>query len=130
MWNDLFKRAKLNIPYIIIGLIVFAKGWIFFCERNFFFFPPQWTWLMNNVLFDGLMMLAGLGLVVFSLVPYKSNKLLGFLLGIIAAMLVIIICIEWEHVIFVNQIKLKENIASNLFIVATIIWDARHLDKR
>ena len=85
---------------------------------------------MNNALFDGLMMLAGLGLVLFSLTPYKSNKLLGFLLSLIAAMLVIIICIEWEHVIFVNQIKLKENIASNLFIVATIIWDARHLDKR
>lgn len=130
MWKDLKNRAKLNIVYILIGLLVFVKGWVFFRERNFFFFPPQWTWLMNNALFDGLMMATGLGLIILALVPYQNNKLLGILLSLIAAMLVIIICIEWEHVIFASQIKLEENIASNLFIVAAIVWTARHLDKR
>lgn len=130
MWNDLKKRAEYNIPYILIGLLIVAKGYIFFTERNFFFYPPKWTWLMNNALFDVVMILAGLALIVFSLIPYQNNKLLGFLLSLIAFMLAILICLELEHVIFVSQIKLKDNIASDLFTIGTIIWTARHLDKR
>lgn len=130
MINDLKERIKNNIIYILIGFLTFIKGYIFFNERTFFFYPPQWTWLMNNAFFDGLMMLVGIALIIFAMIPYKNNKLLGFLLSLIAFIFVIIICIEWEHVAFAGQIKLKENIASNLFTIGTIFWAARYLDKR
>lgn len=126
----MFGRIKNNLIYLLIGLLAFGKGLIFFEERQFFFFPPQWTWLMNNAIFDSLMMLSGLALIIYTLIPYKSDRVLGIILALVAFCFVIIVGIEWEHVVFASQIKLKENIASNLFTIGIIFWTARHCDKR
>ena len=85
---------------------------------------------MNSTYFDGLMMLVGLALVIYSVIPYRNDVLLGCILGAIVFIFVVIVGIEWEHVQFAGQIKLKENIASNLLTIGTVFWVARHWDKR
>lgn len=130
MLKDFVERIKNNSIYIIIGLFTFWKGYIFFTERTFFFYPPQWTWLMNNAYFDCCMMLAGLALVIYSVIPYRNDVLLGCILGTIVFIFAVIVGIEWEHVRFAGQIKLKENITSNLLTIGTVFWVAHHWDKR
>ena len=85
---------------------------------------------MNNAYFDCFMMLAGLALVIYSVIPYRSDVLLGCILGTIVFIFAVIVGIEWEHVRFAGQIKLKENITSNLLTIGTVFWVAHHWDKR
>lgn len=123
------KRLKHNVLYILIGILAIARGLIFYTERQFFFYPPQFTWLMNSPWFDGAMILSGTILIIYIIQPKECNLLLGILLGIIAGLLVLVAIIEIEHLIFAGQVKLAQNIASNLFIVAIIMWVARHRSK-
>lgn len=128
--NKLLERIKHNDIYLLIGLLAIARGLIFYQERSFFFYPPQFTWLMNNKYFYIALMIAGALLIAYVLSDFYVNKILGTLLGVIAGILVVIVCIEIEHITGAYQIKLEQNVASNIFIICIILWTARHCSKR
>lgn len=84
---------------------------------------------MNATWFDLAIVLFGLILVVYVVIPYNNNALTGFLLAVIASLISLVTIIELEHYIFADAIKLAQNVASNLFIIGIILWTARHRSK-
>ncbi|MBU5980028.1 hypothetical protein EFP68_01250 [Lactobacillus helveticus] len=106
-----------------------AKGLIFYQERQFFYYPPQFSYLMNSPWFDLMIVAFGLVLVIYALIPYKNNALTGILLAVIASLIGLVTIIELEHYVFAGAIKLAQNIVSNLFIICVILWTARHHSK-
>lgn len=127
---NLHHQVKNNILYLIISALIFSKGLGFYLNRRFFFYPPQFAWLMNNVYLDYCMMLAGVVLFLYVCSQYSNNRVLGILLALITAMLAIITCIEIEHVIFAGEIEFVQNAISNTAIIGFILWTARHYSKR
>ncbi|MBW0437295.1 hypothetical protein KDZ21_03460 [Lactobacillus crispatus] len=128
--RQLLQRLNNNSLYVIISLLIFGKGLGFCLNRKFFFYPPQFAWLMNNVFLDYSMMIAGIGLLVYVCLPSNNNFVLGVLLAIITVLLAIITCIEIEHVIFAGEIEFVQNAISNSAIIGFILWTARHYSKR
>lgn len=128
--RQLLQRLNNNSLYVIISLLIFGKGLGFYLNRKFFFYPPQFAWLMNNVFLDYSMMIAGIGLLVYVCLPSNNNFVLGVLLAIITVLLAIITCIEIEHVIFAGEIEFVQNAISNSAIIGFILWTARHYSKR
>lgn len=128
--SKLYNQVKNNNLYLIIGTLIFLKGLGFCLNRKFFFYPPQFAWLMNNVFLDYSMMIAGIGLLVYVCLPSNNNFVLGVLLAIITVLLAIITCIEIEHVIFAGEIEFVQNAISNSAIIGFILWTARHYSKR
>lgn len=126
----MLERIKQNSLYIIIGMLAIFRGLIFYEERQFFFYPPEFSWLMNSPWFDLTITLSGILLIAYVLSAWNNNKVLGILLGLIAALIALVAIIELEHFLLAGQIKLAQNIASNLFIIAIIMWTARHCSKR
>lgn len=128
--KTVLHQLKTNSLYVIISLIIFGKGLGFYLNRTFFFYPPNFAWLMNNVYLDFLMMLMGLILLWYVCSRVNNNRLLGIILGVIVALFTGITCIEVEHVIFAHQMEFVQNAASNMGIIAFIMWTARHYSKR
>lgn len=128
--NQLYQQVKNNILYLIISVLIFSKGLGFYLNRRFFFYPPQFAWLMNNVYLDYAMMIVGVALLVYVCQPSSNNFILGVLLAIITVLLAIITCIEIEHVIFAGEIEFVQNAISNSAIIGFILWTARHYSKR
>lgn len=129
MMNTLRHSLKHNQLYLLIGLLAIARGLIFYQERQFFYYPPQFSWLMNSPWFDLTIVAFGLFLVIYVLIPYKNNALTGILLAVIASLIGLVAIIEIEHYIFAGAIKLAQNAVSNLFIICVILWTARHRSK-
>lgn len=127
--HQLIYRIKHNTLYIIIGLVIFAKGLCFHLEPPFWFYPPNFKDLMNSPYFNVIMMFFGTALVVYCFAPYCNRKLTGFLLGVIAGCIAIIIFLELEHSYFAGQFKLNQNVINNIGYLATILWAARHRRK-
>lgn len=128
--KQLVYRLKANSLYILIGILAVVRGQIFYEERQFFFYPPEFSWLMNSPWFDLAMVVSGILLIAYALSSMKSNFILGVLMAIIAGLIGLVAIIELEHCVFAGQIKLAQNVASNLFIIAVIMWTARHRSKR
>lgn len=128
--KNLAYRVKHNSLYIIIGLLAIARGLIFYDERQFFFYPPVISWLMNSPIFDLAISFSGLALIIFVLSKSHNNKVLGWLMGIVVGLFGLVAIIELEHCIFAGQIKLAQNVVSNLFVIGVILWTARHRSKR
>lgn len=84
---------------------------------------------MNATWFDLAIVLFGLILVIYILIPYKNNALTGVLLAAIASLIGLVAIIELEHYIFAGAIKLAQNVVSNFFIICVILWTARHRSK-
>lgn len=130
MLHQLLNRLKANSLYAVIGFMIFSKGLGFYLNRRFFFYPPKFAWLMNNVFLDYSMMIVGIALLLYIFLKYDNNKVLGILLGVITAFLAVITTIEIEHVIFAGEIEFVQNAISNSTIIGFILWTARHYSKR
>lgn len=128
--NHLYQQAKNNILYLIISVLIFSKGLGFYLNRRFFFYPPQFAWLMNNVYLDYGMMLSGIVLLIYVCSRYNNNRLLGIVFALITAMLAIITCIEIEHIIFAGEIEFIQNAISDTATIGFILWTARNYSKR
>lgn len=128
--NQLLHQLRANTPYLIISLMIFFKGLGFCLNRRFFFYPPNFVWLMNNVFLDYSMMVAGVALLVYICSRYNNNRVLGVILGVITALIAIITSIEIEHVVFAGEIEFIQNAVSNTAIIWFILWTARHFSKR
>lgn len=123
--SKLKQRLKANFVFIAIGLTIAGKGLSFMLARQFFTWPPQYSWLLNDARIDIFALIAGLGLVVYSLSSSHNRQLQGVLLGCCTAYICFITIMEVCHIIFVGQTRLLTTVVGNLFFIAIILYTAR-----
>lgn len=128
--KKIIKRLRVNMPYVIIGSSESLKGLLLLTQRKFFFYPPSWTWLMDNPIFDGLMAILGALLIAYIISPSNRNKVLGLLLGSIASTQAIVTSLELEHIFFAGRIVFWADVLNEVISLAWIFWTARHFSKR
>lgn len=126
--KQLLIRCRANALYIYIALWSLFKGVAFMLRlKPPFYYPPEFKSLMNAQGFHWLFVIAGLALLIYSLVPYSKRKLTGLLVGIVAGIDTILCLIELEHLYFMGDFG--TSIVSNLFILVIIFWTSAHCRK-
>ena len=105
MLKQLFHNLKYNAWYVIIGAVTTAIGYDLLTNEHFFFWPPQYSSLMNDDRFDVITLCIGLGLIIYSAVGKHTNRIISMLLGLAAANYTIIAVILWMHMQFAGQYK-------------------------
>ncbi|MCH3904133.1 MAG: hypothetical protein LKE17_00050 [Lactobacillus sp.] len=129
--SQLLANCKKNQLYIIIGLAVAANGgclWIdkLLAKHGYFFWPPQWAWLMNDDGFDAIAVIAGVGLIIYALMNAHNNAVSGILLGTCAAFMTLVALVELGHALFAGQFRMLNTIIGDVFIVLIILYTARN----
>ena len=119
--NLLIKNSK----YANLGLAMLLMGADLWLEPNYFFWPPQYASLMNDNGVDGIAVIVGIGLLVYAGMDIHDNYVVGILLGISAAFVTTITCVEIMHMIFAGQLRMGIPAILGLYIVFNILQIAR-----
>ncbi|TSO25279.1 hypothetical protein FOD82_08550 [Lactobacillus sp. LL6] len=119
--NLLTKNSK----YTNLGLAMLLMGLDLWSEPDYFFWPPQYAFLMNDNGIDGIAVIVGIGLLVYAGMNIHDNQVAGILLGISAAFVTMITGIEIMHMIFAGQLRMGIPAILGFYMVLNILQIAR-----
>lgn len=103
--KQLLHNLRGNEWYVIIGAVTTAIGYNLLTNEHFFFWPPQYSSLMNDDRLDAITLCIGLGLIIYSAVGKHVNSVISVLLGLATANYTVIAVILWIHMQFAGQCK-------------------------
>lgn len=116
---------RLNSWYSIIGFLVTAVGIALWSNEHYFFWPPQYTSLMNDDRIDAIATLVGIGLIIYALTGMHNNWIIGVLLGIAASFITIIAVAFYIHTFLAGYSKMTLPLIFAVIFVWIILKVAR-----
>ena len=119
--KQLLYNLKHNDWYVIIGAVTIAIGYSLLTNEHFFFWPPQYSSLMNDDRLDVITLCIGLGLIIYSIIGKHINGVISVLLGLAAANYTVIAVILWMHMQFAGQYKFNVPLALCVGFILVIL---------
>lgn len=129
-WTNLHSnpfRLVLAILQLLISIWVIGIGLFLFSDQHYFFWPPEWSYIENDVRIDTFIVLVGLALFLCTLFCVKSRKVIAILLifcgGISLSMATLLVL----HVIMSHYWVMGLNIIDDLILFCLILLVAHYL---
>lgn len=97
MWRRLLNNINENHDQTIAGGTILAIGIALLRDRNYFYWPPEWTLFMNDKKLDLAIILLGLLITVDSMFRKKRRVWRMFILILGAWSLWFLIGLQLEH---------------------------------
>lgn len=116
--------------YTLIGLVMAVCGVDLLTNEHYFFWPPQFVSLMNDDRIDVIVIIVGVGLILYAMFGIHSNAIISILLGLAAAIGALIAFAFYIHMVYARQAMLSIPLVLALFFVAVVLKVALNRNTR
>ena len=106
MWHRLLSNINDNHDQTLAGAAIAAIGTALLCDRNYFFWPPEWTLFMNDKRLDLAIILLGLLITVDSMLIKRHRGWRMFILIVGAWTMWCLIGIQLGHAIGAGEFRM------------------------
>lgn len=120
------KLSRWN--FIKTGLLISALAICFLIDRNYFFYPPSLAPAWNNVCFDIVGLLAGVDLILCSVLDIHIDLLVKLGLGVSVAFLTVLLVAESFHIIGADYFRFHPVIVFEIYTIINLMQIAYEYD--
>ena len=106
MWHRLLSNINENHDQTIAGGTILAIGITLLLDRNYFFWPPEWTLFMNDKRLDLAIILLGLLITIDSMLKKRHRGWRMFILILGAWTLWFLIGLQLGHAFGVGEFRM------------------------
>ncbi|MBD5430886.1 MAG: hypothetical protein HDR41_00200 [Lactobacillus sp.] len=121
MLRKLLHNLNTHFWDALIGLGIAIIGVDLWTNEHYFFWPPQYTTLMNDDRIDAMAVLIGVGLIIYALIGKNNNTILGIFLGLSVAFMTLIAIAFWIHMTFARQSMLSIPLTLAIVFIIAIL---------
>lgn len=134
----LHQLLKLNHPhkfsslnrwnFIKTGLLIVSLAVCFIVDRTYFFYPPSLAPAWNNVWFDTVGLLAGVDLILCSVLDIHIDLLVKLGLGVSVAFLTVLLVAESFHIVGAGYFRFHPAIIFEIYAIINLMQIAYEYD--
>lgn len=120
----ILQLINSKFDQFLAGLSVAVIGIFLLVDRQYFFYPPEWSSLMNDMRLDVIVLVAGIGMVVCGLMKNRIRWLTVIFFVLAGAAVLALASIQLMHVLYAGQFRMAHTIIGDVIIFALIIHAA------
>lgn len=120
-------KLVLTILQGLISLWVTGIGLFLFSDQHYFFWPPDWSNIENNIRIDTFIVLVGLVLFLCTVFGIKNRKLIATLLVCSGATSLSMATLSLLHVIMSSYWIMGLNVIGELILFSLVLLVAHYL---
>lgn len=124
--SDPFKMV-LAVLQTLISIWIAGIGLFLFNDQHYFFWPPNWSNIENDIRIDTFIVLVGLALFLCTIFGVKSRKVIATLLVCCGAISFSIATLSLLHVIMSNYWVMGLNVIGEIILFILILLVAHYL---
>lgn len=124
--SDPFKLV-LTVLQTLISLWIAGIGIFLYNDQHYFFWPPDWSNIENDVRIDAFIVLVGLVLFLCTIFRVKNRKIIATLLVCCGAISFSIATLSLLHVITSNYWVMGLNVIGETILFILILLVAHYL---
>lgn len=117
----------LTILQGLISIWVVGIGLFLFSDQHYFFWPPSWSNIENDVRIDTFIVLVGLVLFLCTILGVKNRKVIATLLICCGAISLSMATLSILHVIMSNYWIMGLNVIGELILFSLVLLVAHYL---
>ena len=123
------KFSPLNRwNFIKTGLLIVSLAVCFIVDRTYFFYPPSLAPAWNNVWFDTVGLLAGVDLILCSVLDIHIDLLVKLGLGVSVAFLTVLLVAESFHIVGAGYFRFHPAIIFEIYAIINLMQIAYEYD--
>lgn len=116
MWRRLLNNINNNFEQALAGASIIAIGASLLFDRNYFFWPPEWTLFMNDKRLDLVILCLGLLIIIDSMFEKKHRGWRMFLLIVGMWTMWFLIAIQLAHAIGAGEFRMAHTVIGDAVI--------------
>lgn len=124
--SDPFKMV-LAVLQTLISIWIAGIGLFLFNNQHYFFWPPNWSNIENDVRIDTFIVLVGLVLFLCTIFGIKNRKIIATLLVFCGAISLSMATLSLLHVIMSNYWVMGLNVIGEIILFILILIVAHYL---
>lgn len=120
-------KLVLTILQGLISLWVTGIGLFLFSDQHYFFWPPDWSNIENDIRIDTFIVLVGLVLFLCTIFGVKNRKIIATLLICSGAISLSMATLSLLHVVMSNYWVMGLNVIGELILFSLVLLVAHYL---
>lgn len=120
-------KLVLTILQGLISLWVTGIGCFLFSDQHYFFWPPDWSNIENDIRIDTFVVLVGLVLFLCTIFGIKNRKIIATLLVCSGAISLSMATLSLLHVIMSNYWIMGLSVIGELILFSLVLLVAHYL---
>lgn len=126
--SDPFKLV-LTVLQTLISIWVTGIGLFLFSNQHYFFWPPDWSNIENDIRIDTFIVLVGLVLFLCTIFGVKNRKIIATLLVFCGAISLSMATLSLLHVIMSSYWVMGLNVIGELILFSLVLLVAHYLQE-
>ena len=126
--SDPFKLV-LTVLQTLISIWITGIGLFLFSDQHYFFWPPDWSNIENDIRIDTFIVLVGLVLFLCTIFGVKNRKVIATLLVFCGAISLSMATLSLLHVIMSNYWVMGLNVIGELILFSLVLLVAHYLQE-
>lgn len=122
-------KLVLTILQGLISLWVTGIGLFLYSDQHYFFWPPDWSNIENNIKIDTFIVLVGLVLFLCTIFGVKNRKIIATLLVCSGAISLSMATLSLLHVIMSSYWVMGLNVIGELILFSLVLLVAHYLQE-
>ena len=124
--SDPFKMV-LAVLQTLISIWITGIGLFLFNDQHYFFWPPNWSNIENDVRIDTFIVLVGIALFLCTIFGVKNRKVIATLLVFCGAISLSMATLSLLHVIMSSYWVMGLNVIGELILFSLVLLVAHYL---
>ena len=124
--SDPFKLV-LAVLQTLISIWIAGIGLFLFNDQHYFFWPPNWSNIENDIRIDTFIVLVGLALFLCTILGVKNRKIIATLLVCCGAISFSIATLSLLHVIMSSYWVMGLNVIGEFILFSLVLLVAHYL---
>ena len=124
--SDPFKLV-LTVLQTLISIWITGIGLFLFSDQHYFFWPPDWSNIENDIRIDTVIVLVGLLLFLCTIFGVKNRKVIATLLVFCGAISLSMATLSLLHVIMSSYWVMGLNVIGELILFSLVLLVAHYL---
>lgn len=120
-------KLVLTILQALISLWVTGIGLFLYSDRHYFFWPPDWSNVENDIRIDTFIVLVGLVLFLCTIFGLRNRKIIAILLVCSGAISLSMATLSLLHVVMSSYWVMGLNVIGELILFSLVLLVAHYL---
>lgn len=120
-------KLVLTVLQGLIALWITGIGLFLYSDQHYFFWPPDWSNIENNIRIDTFIVLVGLVLFLCTIFGVKNRKVIATLLVCSGAISLSMATLSLLHVIMSSYWAMGLNVIGELILFSLVLLVAHYL---